>query len=80
MQLARASENEFKWSGISLFPKVLQMADSESFLVTVPGEWDLEHYAIEKRKFPSVQDYIRELVRRDIEQYEKEVEALKSKK
>ncbi len=59
---------------------VFRMADSESFLVTVPGEWDLETYSIEKRKFPSVQDYIRELVRRDIEQYEKEVAALKDKK
>ncbi len=56
------------------------MADSEPYLVTVPGEWDLEHYTVEKRKFPSVQDYIRELIRRDIEQYEKEIEALKSKK
>lgn len=56
------------------------MADSESFLVTVPGEWNLESYSIDKRKFPSVQDYIRELVRRDIEQYEKEAEALKNKK
>ncbi len=47
------------------------MAESQSFLVTVPGDWDLEEYAKEKRKFPSVQDYIRELMRRDIEEYEK---------
>ncbi len=48
------------------------MADSESFLVTIPGEWKLEDYATIKRKFPSIQDYIRELIRRDIEAYEKE--------
>ncbi len=48
------------------------MADSQSFLVTVPAEWSLEEYSKETRKFSSVQDYIRELVRRDIEAYEKE--------
>ena len=39
-------------------------------MVTVPQDWSLEYYAKEKRKFPSVQDYIRELIRRDIEAYE----------
>jgi len=48
------------------------MPDSESFLVTVPIEWKLEKYSTDMRKFPSVQDYIRELVRRDIEAFEKE--------
>ncbi len=48
------------------------MADSESFLVTVPADWSLEKYATSKRKFPSIQDYVRELVRRDIEAYERE--------
>ena len=52
------------------------MADSESFLVTVPGDWELGEYATEKRKFPSVQDFIRELVRRDIETFEKEAAAI----
>ncbi|MFH0713224.1 MAG: hypothetical protein V1722_01635 [Candidatus Micrarchaeota archaeon] len=48
------------------------MADSESYLVTIPGEWKLEEYATTTRKFPSIQDYVRELIRRDIEAYEKE--------
>ncbi len=48
------------------------MADSESFLVTVPGEWTLERHCVDKRKFSSVQDFIRELIRRDIENYDKE--------
>lgn len=48
------------------------MPESQSFLVTVPIEWNLENYAKDVRKFPSVQDFIRELVRRDIEAYEKE--------
>lgn len=48
--------------------------------MTVPGEWGLEEYAKEKRKFPSVQDYIRELMRRDIEQYEKEAKEAKERK
>ncbi len=48
------------------------MVDSESYLVTIPGEWKLEDYATTKRKFPSIQDYVRELIRRDIEAYEKE--------
>ncbi len=48
------------------------MADSESFLVTVPADWKLGDYTSTRRKFPSVQDYVRELVRRDIEAYEKE--------
>lgn len=47
-------------------------ADSQQFMVTVPTDWNLEEYAKEKRKFPSVQDFIRELVRRDIEANEKE--------
>lgn len=48
------------------------MPESESFLVTVPSDWDIETYAVEKRKFSSVQDFIRELIRRDIESFEKE--------
>ncbi len=55
------------------------MPDSQSFLVTVPGDWALEEYAKDKRKFPSVQDYIRELVRRDIEQYEREQKEAREK-
>lgn len=47
------------------------MPESQSIMVTVPQDWNLEYYAKEKRKFPSVQDYIRELIRRDIEEYEK---------
>ncbi|GEM_PF-1693319 len=47
-------------------------ADSESFLVTVPLDWDLKEHAEAKRKFPSVQDLIRELIRRDIESYDKD--------
>ena len=47
-------------------------SDSESFLVTVPLDWDLKEHAEEKRKFPSVQDLIRELIRRDIEIFDKE--------
>jgi hypothetical protein len=54
--------------------------ESQSFLVTVPGDWDLEAYAKDKRKFPSVQDYIRELMRRDIEQYEKDAKESKDKR
>ncbi|VVB68036.1 Uncharacterised protein [Candidatus Norongarragalina meridionalis] len=57
------------------------MPDSESFLVTVPTEWKLEKYSTDTRKFPSVQDYIRELVRRDIEAFdEKEAAANNAKK
>ncbi len=48
------------------------MADSESFLVTVPADWKLEAHSTKKRKFSSVQDFIRELIRRDIETLEKE--------
>ncbi len=48
------------------------MADSESFLVTIPTDWKLNDYATATRKFPSIQDYMRELIRRDIEAYEKE--------
>ncbi|MFH1779846.1 MAG: hypothetical protein ABH803_01735 [Candidatus Micrarchaeota archaeon] len=47
-------------------------SDSESFLVTVPIDWNLQDFAKEKRKFPSVQDFIRELIRRDIESIGKE--------
>ncbi|MFH1056926.1 MAG: hypothetical protein V1717_03985 [Candidatus Micrarchaeota archaeon] len=47
-------------------------SDSESFLVTVPLDWALKEHAEEKRKFPSVQDFIRELIRRDIETTDKE--------
>ncbi|MEW5955999.1 MAG: hypothetical protein AB1626_05705 [Candidatus Micrarchaeota archaeon] len=46
--------------------------DSEQFMVTVPVDWNLTEYATSKRKFPSIQDFIRELVRRDIETYEKD--------
>jgi len=52
--------------------KLLMAGDSEQFMVTVPADWDLNTYATARRKFPSVQDFIRELVRRDIEAYEKE--------
>ncbi len=48
------------------------MPESESFLVTVPVDWNIQDHAVNKRKFPSVQDFIRELVRRDIESFEKE--------
>ncbi len=48
------------------------MGDSESFLLTVPSDWDLNIYATERRKFGNVQDYIRELIRRDIEAFQKE--------
>ena len=48
------------------------MGDSESFLLTVPVDWNLNSYATEKRKFGSIQDYVRELIRRDIEAFEKE--------
>ncbi|MEM0475543.1 MAG: hypothetical protein QW343_01990 [Candidatus Norongarragalinales archaeon] len=48
------------------------MPESESYLVTVPGEWNLENHAVRNRKFPSVQDFIRELVRRDMEAWDKE--------
>ena len=54
------------------FASVSKLVESQSFLVTVPGEWNLEDYSTAKRKFPSVQDYIRELIRRDIEEYDKE--------
>ncbi|MGB9577455.1 MAG: hypothetical protein ACP5O3_03580 [Candidatus Micrarchaeia archaeon] len=47
-------------------------SDSDQFMVTFPADWNLEEYATARRKFPSVQDLIRELVRRDIENYEKE--------
>ena len=47
-------------------------SDSESFLVTVPADWDLTKYTTGVKKFSSVQDFIRELIRRDIEAYEKE--------
>lgn len=46
--------------------------DSESFLVTFPVDWDIKEHAERKRKFPSVQDLVRELVRRDISEFEKE--------
>lgn len=55
-----------------IFGDVLMGSDSESFLVTVPLDWDLKEHAEEKRKFPSVQDLIRELIRRDIEIFDKE--------
>ncbi len=48
------------------------MAESESFLITFPGEWKVENHATKKRKFPSIQDFVRELVRRDMETMEKE--------
>ena len=48
--------------------------DSQSILVTVPTAWKLEKHAT-NRKFASVQDLIRELVRRDIEEFEKKQEA-----
>ncbi|MFH0973356.1 MAG: hypothetical protein V1817_01030 [Candidatus Micrarchaeota archaeon] len=48
------------------------MPESESYLVTVPGDWRLEDHAVKNRKFPSVQDFIRELIRRDMEAWDKE--------
>lgn len=54
-------------------------ADSESFLVTVPLDWNLKDHAEGKRKFPSVQDFIRELIRRDIEAYDKEIRESEAK-
>jgi len=38
----------------------------------VPGDWKLEDHAVRNRKFPSVQDFIRELIRRDMEAWDKE--------
>ena len=55
-------------------------ADSESFLVTVPLDWDLREHAEGKRKFPSVQDFIRELIRRDIEALDKDKAAIEAAK
>ncbi len=55
------------------------MPDSESFLVTVPLDWNLKEHAEEKRKFPSVQDLIRELIRRDIEIWDKDQKESESK-
>ncbi|OIO23351.1 hypothetical protein AUJ65_03885 [Candidatus Micrarchaeota archaeon CG1_02_51_15] len=52
--------------------KKVMAGDSEQFMVTVPSDWKLTEYSTSKRKFPSVQDFIREIVRRDIEAYEKE--------
>lgn len=46
------------------------LAESQSFMVTVPGDWEVEKHAIDKKKFASVQDYIRELIRRDMEAHE----------
>lgn len=46
--------------------------DSESFLVTFPTDWDIKGHAEKKRLFSSVQDFIRELVRRDIAGLDKE--------
>ncbi len=45
--------------------------ESQSILVTVPKAWKLDKHATKNRKFASVQDFIRELVRRDIEDWEK---------
>ena len=56
------------------------MSDSESFLVTVPIDWKLEKHATDKRKHPSVQDFIRELIRRDIETLDKEQQQINSAK
>jgi len=53
--------------------------DSESFLVTFPTDWEIKDHAEKKRKFPSVQDLIRELVRRDIAEFEKEAKAAAKK-
>ena len=47
-------------------------SDSESFLVTVPTSWDLQPHSMRNRKFPNVQDFIRELIRRDIEDWDKQ--------
>jgi len=55
-----------------LFSRWMRMPDdSQSILVTVPTAWKLEKHAT-NRKFASIQDLIRELVRRDIEAFDKE--------
>ncbi|MFA4946598.1 MAG: hypothetical protein WC607_03635 [Candidatus Micrarchaeia archaeon] len=43
--------------------------------MTFPVDWDIKAYAEKKRKFPSVQDFIRELTRRDMEAFNKEEKA-----
>jgi len=48
------------------------LPESESYLVTVPNDWSVEDHAVKNRKFPSVQDFIRELIRRDMELWDKE--------
>ncbi|MFH0835684.1 MAG: hypothetical protein V1834_00805 [Candidatus Micrarchaeota archaeon] len=55
-------------------------ADSESFLVTIPIAWSLKDHATENRKFSSVQEFIRELIRRDIELWDKEKAESKASK
>jgi hypothetical protein len=48
--------------------------------MSLPDEWDVDDFATRKRKFASLQDYIRELIRRDIEVFEKEEKSAKEKK
>jgi len=42
-------------------------ADSETIPVTFPKSWNIKMLAVKHRKYASVQDYVRELVRRDME-------------
>ena len=40
---------------------------TEQYLVTIPEVWDIKEYA-SSRKFHNVQDFIREIIRREIEE------------
>ena len=66
------SINRWRKSNLEGECVVANDAKSESFLVTVPRDWKLEKHATDKRKFSSIQEFIRELIRRDIETFEKE--------
>jgi len=35
-------------------------------------DWNLQKHSVDRRKFSSIQDFVRELIRRDIEAYDKE--------
>ena len=58
----------------------LMASDSESFLVTIPRAWSLKKHATKNRKFSSVQEFIRELIRRDIEDWDKSQTEVKAGK
>lgn len=36
--------------------------------------WSLQKHAIDNRKYPSIQDFVRELIRRDIEGWDKQIQ------